>query len=55
MQYGYTQKFLAEKLNVNQSTISLWENGQCRPEYENLIELADIFDVTTDELLGRKG
>ena len=50
----HTQKTLADKLNISQSNISDWENGISRPEYENLIMLADIFDVTLDELLGRK-
>ena len=50
----FTQKQLAEKLGVNQSNVSDWENDVSRPEYENLILLADIFDVSLDELLGRK-
>ena len=50
----FTQKELAAKLKVHQSNLSDWENGISRPEYENLILLADIFDVSLDELLGRK-
>jgi len=53
-QFGYTQKQLGDKLGISPSNISDWENGISRPEYENLIKLADIFDVTLDELLGRK-
>ncbi|MCL2570365.1 MAG: helix-turn-helix domain-containing protein [Firmicutes bacterium] len=52
--FRYTQKDLAEKLKLNQSNISDWENGISRPDYENLIKLADIFDVSIDELLGRE-
>ena len=52
--FGYTQKQLAEKLGISASNISDWENGISRPEYENLVKLADIFDVTTDEILDRK-
>ena len=52
--YGFTQKDLAKKLEIHQANISDWENSVSRPEYENLIVLADIFDVTVDELLGRK-
>ena len=47
-----TQKQLAEKLGIKQTNISNWENDKTRPEYENLIKLAKIFDVTTDEILG---
>ena len=49
-----TQKDLAEKLRIHQSNLSDWEKGISRPEYENLIALADIFDISLDELLGRK-
>jgi len=48
-----SQEKLAEKIGIHQSNISDWENGVSRPEYEHLIALADIFDVTLDELLGR--
>lgn len=51
---GMSQKQIAEKLNIKQSNISDWENGISRPDYEKLIMLADIFDVTLDELLCRK-
>ena len=48
------QQQVAMKLRVHQSNVSDWENGKSRPEYENLIKLADLFDVSLDELLGRK-
>ena len=54
IQLGYTQKQLADKLGVGQKSVSEWEIGKSRAEYENLIKLADIFDVTLDDLLGRK-
>ena len=50
---GLSQKELADKLGVCQSNVSDWENDVSRPEYERLIEIADIFDVSLDELLGR--
>ena len=53
-QLGFTQKQLGDKLGISPSNISDWENGISRPEYENLIKIADIFDVSLDELLGRK-
>ena len=51
---GFTQKHLASLLGIHQSNISDWENEISRPEYELLIKLADIFDVSLDELLGRR-
>ena len=48
-----TQKGLAEKICVTVGTISNYENDQHLPDIEKLIMLADLFDVTTDYLLGR--
>lgn len=50
---GMAQKELAEKLHVSPGTISNYENGVHFPDVEKLIDLADIFDVSTDYLLGR--
>lgn len=52
MQNGYTQKQVADLLGVNQSNVSDWENNISRPEYENLIALAKLYDETLDTLLG---
>ncbi|MDE5601822.1 MAG: helix-turn-helix domain-containing protein [Clostridia bacterium] len=43
---------LAKMIGVAQSNVSDWENDVSRPEYENLIKIAEIFDVSTDYLLG---
>lgn len=51
---GLSRARLAEMLNVNSaSTIGNWESGAASPDYEKLCFLADLFDVTTDYLLGR--
>ncbi len=49
---GLTQREIAEKLGIAQSNVSDWENDVSRPEYENLIKLAEIYGVTVGELLG---
>jgi transcriptional regulator with XRE-family HTH domain len=49
----YTQGDLSRKLNVPISTYSNWEQGTRNPDYEKLIQLADIFDCTVDYLIGR--
>ena len=49
---GLSQKDVAIKLGVYQSSISDWENNVSRPEYEKLIELSKIYDVSLYELLG---
>ena len=50
---NYTQKFLAEKLNTTTKTISHWETGYTEPSIEQLILLADLFEITLDELVDR--
>ena len=44
---------LAEKLNVSVRLISYWENGQRECDFNMLINIADLFSVTLDYLLGR--
>lgn len=51
-QNNLTQAVLAKKLGVTKSIVSAYENDLRRPSYEVLIQLARIFNVTTDYLLG---
>ena len=51
---GMSQAKLASLLHVGRSTVGDWETTSKEPDYEMLIKLADIFDVSTDELLGRE-
>ena len=48
-----SQLKLALDLNMNQNTISRYENLEREADYETLIRLADYFDVSIDYLLGR--
>ena len=50
---GLTQEQLANLLNGKKSLISNYENGYSTPDIYTLIKLADIFQVTLDELVGR--
>lgn len=47
---GYTIYSLAEKLNVNYSTVSYWENGIKHPRHNKIMELEDLFNVSYREL-----
>ena len=49
---GLSQKEVAERLGIHQSNVSDWENNISRPDYEKLIELANIYNVTLYQLLG---
>lgn len=48
---GMTQKGLGDKLFVSDKTVSRWECDECTPELSLIPLIAEIFDVTTDELL----
>lgn len=48
---GMTQKELAEKLNVSDKTVSHWERDESAPDISVIPVIAEIFNVTCDELL----
>ncbi len=51
-EYNLTQTALANKLGVKQGVITNWELRGSEPTAEYLIKLANIFQVSTDYLLG---
>lgn len=50
---GLTQDHVARRLGVHESAVSRWESGSRFPTGEDLVALADLFEVSTDDLLGR--
>lgn len=48
---GYSQEKLAEALGVSRQAVTKWENDTGIPDIENIISLAKIFGISTDELL----
>ena len=48
---GLTQAKLAERLNYSDKAVSKWERGESMPDVLTLIQLAELFDTTVDELL----
>lgn len=49
---GYSQEQLADALNISRQAISKWERGEASPDTDNLIELAKLYGVSVDYLLG---
>ena len=49
-----TQDELAKALDVSKSAISMYENGNRKPDFETLEAIADYFNVDIDYLLGRE-
>lgn len=50
---GLSQKELAKEINVSFQTISHWETGYAIPSIDEFVALADLFDTSIDELIGR--
>jgi len=46
-----TQEFVSETIGVSRQAVSKWENGSADPSTSNLIALADLYGVSTEELL----
>ena len=47
-----SQAKLAQKLHIAQSTVGMWESGKNKPEYNTLLKIAEIFNVSIDYLTG---
>ena len=48
---GWSQEELAEKLNVSRQAVSKWEGAQSVPDMSRIIQLSELFGVSTDYLL----
>ena len=49
---GLTQSALAKQLGITRSSINAWEQGISVPSTQYIVELAAIFKISTDDLLG---
>lgn len=54
IQYGYSQKQVAEKIGASPSVVSGYETGDRTPSTEILLALAYLYNVSTDYLLGKQ-
>ena len=48
---GLTQARLAERLNYSDKAISKWERGESIPDVATLVQLADVFEVSVNDLV----
>jgi len=49
-----TQEALAQKLGVTNQAVSKWESAQCYPDISLIPQLAELFEISIDELFGRE-
>ena len=49
---GWTQAELARRMNMTRNGINSWEQGHSMPSPQRLVDLARLFSVSTDYLLG---
>ena len=52
--HDLTQEEVANKLSVSSQAVSKWENDISMPDISLLIEIAELFNITVDELLGKE-
>lgn len=50
---GLTQEELAEKMQVSRQSVSKWETGESIPDVTKIVKIADILQISMDELCGR--
>ena len=50
---GYTKADLARKTGLSFQTLDKWEKGENYPNVYNLIPIADVLNISLDELVGR--
>ena len=53
LQNKVTQKAIADSIGVTEVSLQRFEYGTSRPKLENVIKIADFFNVSLDYLVGR--
>lgn len=49
----YTQQQIADKLGITRPAYTAYESGKRQPDFDTLEKIAEIYEVSTDYLLGR--
>lgn len=51
--FGYKQEDISKEIKINRSTYANWERGHRQPNLNQFAQIADIYNITLDDLLGR--
>ena len=49
---GMTQADFARKLQLTRASVNSWETGLSLPSLQSVVDIAELFNVTTDTILG---
>lgn len=49
-----SQEEAAEKLNVTRQTISKWETNQSQPDFDKIMPICELYEITTEEIFGKQ-
>ena len=52
---GFTQREIAQELNMKQTTLASYEIGRTQPDIETLGKLIDFYGVSADWIIGTRG
>ena len=52
---GMSQEELAEHIDVSRQSVSKWEMDQALPQIDKVLQLCELFGISTDELLTDRG
>ncbi|MBJ8154333.1 helix-turn-helix transcriptional regulator [Bacillus cereus] len=50
---GYTQSDISHRLNIARTTYANWEYGKADPDADSIMRIAELHNITIDELFGR--
>ena len=50
---GLSQSMVAKQINTSHQNISRWESGKILPSIDFCVKLADLYEISLDELVGR--
>lgn len=54
IKYGYSQRQVADKVNVSPSIVSAYETGERTPSIDVLLLLSDVYSCSVDYLVGKQ-
>ena len=52
--HKFSQEYVAEKIGVSRQAVAKWENGESVPDISNCALLAELYNVTIDDLINYK-